>query len=419
MLLNAKFTPFHQGFKPNSRFQMSQRMSAYGKRVSARRDAQRSSDSSQKRLLIDSLNPHDVVLGRGQHVKHEGNTSFRTLVRSRAAEYHVCCKNSKDLIAREIVRVVEDLGGRFVRRTECSEDASTMVKRSTWELADRSNVLVKVKQTFRDYSVMQRKAASAAASATAWASQSSGTHDSISPPSLHLAARPNDHEPPAVQPPSSLNNSAIAFTQPSILSTHQNLIAQQDQSNIGHLISTLASQPLSQQSLGNYTIPHLQSGPAIQSVLPPSIGSEMSNASDISRSWTPEQFHQLQTILWQQILSNGPTGIVGELSNLAPPSSVLQQSLLEPQILTLPLIAGTNWSFPTTLSVPLPSALFSTLSSNALASWNAALGALLGGAQVSAAATQNGHVATTTTTAMDQSSGNGNQQFSSQRVSNV
>jgi hypothetical protein len=192
MLLNAKFTPFHQGFKPNSRFQMSQRMSAYGKRVSARRDAQRSSDSSQKRLLIDSLNPHDVVLGRGQHVKHEGNTSFRTLVRSRAAEYHVCCKNSKDLIAREIVRVVEDLGGRFVRRTECSEDASTMVKRSTWELADRSNVLVKVKQTFRDYSVMQRKAASAAASATAWASQSSGTHDSVSTPSLHLAARPND-----------------------------------------------------------------------------------------------------------------------------------------------------------------------------------------------------------------------------------
>jgi hypothetical protein len=353
--------------------------------------------SSQNKLLIDSLNPHDVVLGRGQHVKHEGNSRFRTLVRSRAAEYHACTsKTNKDVIARQIVRVVEDLGGRFVRRAEHGEDGSTMVATSTWEIVDHSNVLVKVKQTFRDYSVVQRKAASAA---TAVASATSWTHDSTAPPHQLSVVLPNDQERPAVQPPSSLNSSAMAFNPPGVLFTHQTLMAPQDHSNTSLLISTLANQSLSQQSLGNYTIPATQPGPSLQSVSPASIGRDISNASDLLRSWTPEQLAQLQATLWQQILSNQPLGqIVGGLSNLAPRSSALQQSLLGLQPLTSPPIAATNWGFPNATVLSMPSALSPTLTNNALASWNSALG----GAQVSAAVS-NGHLdATTTTTATDQ-----------------
>jgi hypothetical protein len=399
---------------------MSPSMSLNGKRVSARRNAKRSSASSQKELLIDSLNPHDVVLGRGQHVQHQGNTRFRTLVRSRAAEYHACAsKPCKDVVARQIVRDVEDLGGRFVKRTERNPNGGSTMP-STWEIVDHSHVLVKVKQTFRG-SVVQRKAASAAATAAvaASASSSSGTHNSIAPSLQQLAVRPNDQEPPAVPPPSSLNNSAYAFNQPGVPSTHPNLIAQQDQSNTDQWLSMLANQPLTQQFLSNYTTPAMQSGPALQSAPSPNIGSDIFNASHVLRCWTPEQLAQLQTMLWRQILSNEPSGqIGGGWSDMAQPpmSSALYQSLLGPTTLASPLLSGTNWGLDTPyLSWPFA---LSPTSNNALTSWNAALGgASLGGAQVSVSmSTSTGHAATAT----DQSSGvAGSEQSASARVANV
>jgi hypothetical protein len=209
--------------------------------ISARRKVPRLSNSSQKGQAVHSLNPHDVVLGRGQHVKHDGNTLFLNLVRSRAAEYHACAnKTSKDVVARKIVRIVENSGGRFVRRIESSGDASTELT-SAWEIVDQSTVLVKVKQTFRDYSVVRRKAAASASSLPE-------TPDMDAPP-LQPAARPSDGEV-SLQLPSFSNSSAVTFVQPGAMYTDQNVYTQQGLGNAGLLLAVLSNQALQQQSLG-------------------------------------------------------------------------------------------------------------------------------------------------------------------------
>lgn len=134
--------------------------------------------------FIERLNPNDVLLGRGQHIKHEGNSKFRRIVRERVVDYATCRnKSAKDAIAREIVRAVEERGGRFVRKmgdghealpTAAAAAASNEVNNNNesvrftspswatapkWELVDEATVLIKVKQTFRDYSVVARKVA--------------------------------------------------------------------------------------------------------------------------------------------------------------------------------------------------------------------------------------------------------------------
>jgi hypothetical protein len=124
--------------------------------------------------LVHSLNENDVILGRGQHVRYEGNTRFLNLVRSKVEEYNsTSSKPAKDRVARRIVRDVQNTGGRFVQRFDDTTDATKYDDPNNsydeysivWEIASERTVLVKVKQTFRDYAVIQRKAAAAAAAA--------------------------------------------------------------------------------------------------------------------------------------------------------------------------------------------------------------------------------------------------------------
>jgi hypothetical protein len=108
--------------------------------------------------VITSIEPNDVVLGRGNHIHIDGNTQFRQLVHARSTEYWSCQDNfAKDLIARQIVDTVTSRGGRFLRRVRASG------AEEQWELANKETVLVKVKQTFRDFSASHRKQQSAAA----------------------------------------------------------------------------------------------------------------------------------------------------------------------------------------------------------------------------------------------------------------
>jgi hypothetical protein len=122
-------------------------------------------DSSTSNETIHSLNPKDVLLGRGQHVRNEGNITFRTLVRACAAEYHSNYhKGGKDAIARRIIRDFVRDGGRFVKQKAVVGDMSTWDEATlpVYENADEATVLIKVKQTMRDYSVILRRAAAAA-----------------------------------------------------------------------------------------------------------------------------------------------------------------------------------------------------------------------------------------------------------------
>jgi hypothetical protein len=116
------------------------------------------SPSERTQLVINSIEPDDVVLGRGNHIHIDGNTKFRQLVHARSKEYWSCQDNfAKDLIARQIVETVTSRGGRFLRKVRTSGEEDQ------WELANKETVLVKVKQTFRDFSASHRKQQSAAA----------------------------------------------------------------------------------------------------------------------------------------------------------------------------------------------------------------------------------------------------------------
>jgi hypothetical protein len=133
---------------------------------------------SKGQQLVSSIEANDVVLGRGNHAHIDGNTKFRNLVRARSIEYWSCKDNfSKDIIARQIVDTVASLGGRFLNRVKPQQssnivaDASAATNSDTassdqWEVADKEIVLIKVKQTFRDFTASSRKKTASVASCT-------------------------------------------------------------------------------------------------------------------------------------------------------------------------------------------------------------------------------------------------------------
>jgi hypothetical protein len=124
-----------------------------------------------------SVGPNDVLLGRGNRLHKCGNEKFRNLVRSRSLEYWSCNDNVvKDNIARQIIDAVISQQGRFLRKvkhcsegTNSSESAATPAGdsgvpapvREQWEVADTETVLIKIKQTFRDFTASNKKRISA------------------------------------------------------------------------------------------------------------------------------------------------------------------------------------------------------------------------------------------------------------------
>ena len=125
---------------------------------------------------ITIIEANDVLLGRGNHVHNPGNAKFRMLVLSRSVEYWSCNNNvTKDGIARQIIDQISSLGGRFLRKlkkaakgekrpddtaaasSERTIDESMVLTSDVWELADMETILVKVKQTFRDFTASAKK----------------------------------------------------------------------------------------------------------------------------------------------------------------------------------------------------------------------------------------------------------------------
>ena len=63
------------------------------------------------------VNEYDVLFGRGKHTReHTGNVRCAHLVEIRAEEYNACRKAAKTKIAEQVVTMVSDSGGRFLRK---------------------------------------------------------------------------------------------------------------------------------------------------------------------------------------------------------------------------------------------------------------------------------------------------------------
>lgn len=77
-----------------------------------------SNSNHQASIIDDSIGPNDVLLGRGGKTNsHVGNKRYRAIVAKHQTQYLVARKNEKVLIARSIVSIIQDKGGRFLKRT--------------------------------------------------------------------------------------------------------------------------------------------------------------------------------------------------------------------------------------------------------------------------------------------------------------
>ena len=116
-------------------------------------------DTSQNIKAIITLNSNDVLLGRGDWiVRYEGNVQFRELIRANRDLFgSVCGRVARNKIAADMIRIIKDKGGRFLRRIETS-GKSIIGKQANgpycegmeWVIVDHKIVMRKVKQAFRD-----------------------------------------------------------------------------------------------------------------------------------------------------------------------------------------------------------------------------------------------------------------------------
>jgi hypothetical protein len=98
---------------------------------------------------------HDVLCGRGGVTNtHQGNMRFRTLVADRQDEYLVASKKEKGLMARKIVKTIQDRGGRFI-----AYNASTGV----WEPVPEKKAIEKASQALREGLDVRNRASKAIA----------------------------------------------------------------------------------------------------------------------------------------------------------------------------------------------------------------------------------------------------------------
>jgi hypothetical protein len=69
--------------------------------------------------MTTDINTNDVLCGRGGATNnHDGNRRFRSTVTEYQPEYLEARKKDKAVIARRIVRIIRERGGRFLRRDD-------------------------------------------------------------------------------------------------------------------------------------------------------------------------------------------------------------------------------------------------------------------------------------------------------------
>ncbi|CAJ1960048.1 unnamed protein product [Cylindrotheca closterium] len=102
-----------------------------------------SSDSEKSppaRKIYSSPSPGDVLFGRGKVKEHPGNVRLHQLIEKRRSRYEVAEKWEKTVIAEEIVAIIKECSGRFLRPTVNSDG---------WVEVDKEIAREKVSHTFR------------------------------------------------------------------------------------------------------------------------------------------------------------------------------------------------------------------------------------------------------------------------------
>jgi len=99
-----------------------------------------SEKSPPARKIYSSPSPGDVLFGRGKVKEHPGNVRLHQLIEKRRSRYEVAEKWEKTVIAEEIVAIIKECSGRFLRPT---------VNGDGWVEVDKEIAREKVSHTFR------------------------------------------------------------------------------------------------------------------------------------------------------------------------------------------------------------------------------------------------------------------------------
>jgi len=90
-----------------------------------------SDNSNSSPQHSSDIHAKDVLLGRGgQTNKHSGNKNYRAIVASHQQEYLNARKKDKVVIARRIVKIVQDQGGRFLKQDAAGQWVAVTDKRA-------------------------------------------------------------------------------------------------------------------------------------------------------------------------------------------------------------------------------------------------------------------------------------------------
>jgi hypothetical protein len=84
---------------------------------------------------------NDVLFGRGVTTnRHGGNRRFRSVIAEHSQKYQAATKQRKTLIAREVVQIIQQRGGRFLQKKESGD----------WEPVKDAIAREKASQALRD-----------------------------------------------------------------------------------------------------------------------------------------------------------------------------------------------------------------------------------------------------------------------------
>ena len=94
-------------------------------------------------MMTQTINKYDVLFGRGGATNtNEGNKRFRGIVSDHQSEYLEATKKEKGMIARDVVKIVRQNGGRFLKRSSGGG--------KTWEDVGDKMAVAKTSQALRE-----------------------------------------------------------------------------------------------------------------------------------------------------------------------------------------------------------------------------------------------------------------------------
>lgn len=100
----------------------------------------------------DGVSKNDVLCGRGGRTNtHTGNVRYRRVIAQHQAQYLTARKAEKEGIARDIVKIINDRGGKFVIKNE---------ETSEWEEIDGKKAVMKTCQALREGLDVRKKVSS-------------------------------------------------------------------------------------------------------------------------------------------------------------------------------------------------------------------------------------------------------------------